>query len=74
MQAEIERKVAGHEVSVSAAPEQPAQIIDLMEALKASLAARGQPAALGKREMGERKPPRSAAPHSARTKERASRG
>jgi hypothetical protein len=45
-----------------------------MEALKASLAARGQPAALGKREMGERKPPRSAAPHSARTKERASRG
>jgi DNA end-binding protein Ku len=74
MQAEIERKVAGHEISVSAAPEQPAQIIDLMEALKASLAARGQPTAPDTRELGERKPPRSAAPHGVRSKARASRG
>jgi DNA end-binding protein Ku len=74
MQAEIERKVAGHEVASSAAPEQPAQIIDLMEALKASLAARGQPAATDTRELGERKPARPAAPHSARPKARASRG
>jgi DNA end-binding protein Ku len=37
----IERKVQGHEVT-AAAPEQPrAQIIDLMEALKASLAGKG---------------------------------
>jgi len=74
MQAEIERKVAGHEVSVSAAPEQPAQIIDLMEALKASLAARGQAAATGTNDLSERKPARSAPPHSARPKARASRG
>ena len=73
MQAEIERKVAGHEVAVSAAPEQPAQIIDLMEALKASLAARGQPAATGTPEL-DRKPARSAAPHGTRPKARASRG
>jgi DNA end-binding protein Ku len=73
MQAEIERKVAGHEVSVSAAPEQPAQIIDLMEALKASLAARGQPAPMGPRET-ERKPARAAPSHGARPKAHASRG
>jgi DNA end-binding protein Ku len=37
----IQRKIEGHEIT--AAPEQPkAQIIDLMEALKASLAAKGQ--------------------------------
>jgi DNA end-binding protein Ku len=37
----INRKIEGHEIT--AAPEQPkAQIIDLMEALKASLAAKGQ--------------------------------
>ena len=70
MQAEIERKVAGHEIAVSATPEQPAQIIDLMEALKASLAARGQTPP----KLDERKPPRSAAPHSARPKARAARG
>jgi len=73
MQAEIERKVAGHEVSVSAAPEQPAQIIDLMEALKASLAARGQPAPSGTAEI-ERKPARAAPSHGARPKAHASRG
>jgi DNA end-binding protein Ku len=40
----INRKIEGHEIT--AAPEQPkAQIIDLMEALKASLAAKGQAAA-----------------------------
>ena len=40
----INRKIEGQEIT--AAPEQPkAQIIDLMEALKASLAAKGQAAA-----------------------------
>ena len=37
IQADIEKKVAGKEIEVSETPEQPAQIIDLMEALKASL-------------------------------------
>jgi DNA end-binding protein Ku len=42
IQADIEKKVAGKEIEVSETTEQPAQIIDLMEALKASLgAARG---------------------------------
>jgi DNA end-binding protein Ku len=73
MQAEIERKIAGREIAVSTAPEQPAQIIDLMEALKASLAARGQAAATGPRELDERKPARSTASHSVRPKARASK-
>jgi DNA end-binding protein Ku len=36
----IDRKVAGQEVAIAAAPAPRAQIIDLMEALKASLAER----------------------------------
>jgi DNA end-binding protein Ku len=39
IQADIEKKVQGHEIEVSESPEQPGQIIDLMEALKASLGA-----------------------------------
>jgi DNA end-binding protein Ku len=39
IQADIEKKVQGHEIEVSETTEQPAQIIDLMEALKASLGA-----------------------------------
>ncbi len=43
MQAAIDRKIQGQEIS--SAPDQPrAQIIDIMEALKASLAARKEPA------------------------------
>ena len=43
MQAAIDRKIQGQEISV--APEQPrAQIVDIMEALKASLAAKKEPA------------------------------
>ncbi len=43
MQAAIDRKVQGQEISI--APEQPrAQILDIMEALKASLAAKKEPA------------------------------
>jgi hypothetical protein len=68
MQAEIERKVAGHEIAVTTT--EPAPIIDLMEALKASLAALGHPAA-DEHELGERKPARPAPPHGARTKDRA---
>jgi len=39
IQADIEKKVQGKEIEVSETSEQPAQIIDLMEALKASLGA-----------------------------------
>jgi DNA end-binding protein Ku len=39
----VQRKVAGEEVVVAAAPRPRAQVIDIMEALKASLAARRPP-------------------------------
>jgi DNA end-binding protein Ku len=42
---QIQRKVAGQEIAVSPTEEKPAQIIDLMEALKASLAKQPEPPA-----------------------------
>jgi DNA end-binding protein Ku len=41
IQADIDRKVAGHEIEEAPSEEAPAQVIDLMEALKASLEAGG---------------------------------
>jgi DNA end-binding protein Ku len=41
IQADIDRKVAGHEIEENPTEEAPAQVIDLMEALKASLEAGG---------------------------------
>jgi DNA end-binding protein Ku len=38
---QIQRKVEGQQIQIDEAPQQPTQIIDLMEALKASLAAKG---------------------------------
>ena len=67
-QAAIQNKVEGQEITV--APEPPkAQIIDLMEALKASLAAKGEaavgdertPAKRAPRAVGEKTAPRAAA-------------
>ncbi len=60
----IERKVEGQEISLAPAEAAPAQVIDIMEALKASLAAAGRP----KPEAGpgetsslrDRKPPKRA--------------
>ncbi len=58
----IERKVAGQEIQLAAPPPQ-AQVIDLMEALKASLAAGAGPAQAGARaepeatQRPDRKPP-----------------
>lgn len=43
IEAEIQRKLEGQEISVSPAATQPAQVIDLMAALKASLAAEAPP-------------------------------
>lgn len=42
IQADIERKVQGQEIAAPAPAEQPARVIDLMEALKASLGAKGK--------------------------------
>jgi DNA end-binding protein Ku len=67
IQKAIEKKVEGHEISVSEAPEGGggAQIIDLMEALRASLdkkaaAKGGKPAASAEAEPKVRKPPKRA--------------
>jgi DNA end-binding protein Ku len=51
IQADIERKVQGHDISESAPAQEPARIIDLMAALKASLG-KGAPAT-GKAEHGD---------------------
>ena len=53
----IEQKVAGHEIVVAPTQAPKAQIIDLMEALKASLAAKHQPSATAE----PRKPTRAKA-------------
>jgi DNA end-binding protein Ku len=59
----IERKVQGQEIQVSAPAEPQAQVIDLMEALKASLAAAGPaPAAPGPPGVSEPEAPAQPAP------------
>jgi DNA end-binding protein Ku len=72
IQAAIEKKVAGQEISLAEEPEQGAQVIDLMEALRASLekkpaapAAKARAAAPAAAET--RKPPKRAAPEPAAT-------
>ena len=45
IQADIERKVQGQEIAAPAPTQEPARVIDLMEALKASLGAKTKPAA-----------------------------
>lgn len=68
----IERKVAGQEIVAAPAKAPKAQIIDLMEALKASLAAKGA-AATGEEAATARKPPRASAAQ-AKTRKRAAKG
>lgn len=62
--AQIERKVQGEQVTVAPVAEPQGKIIDLMEALKASLANRGAPSAPAKASEEtpgeERKPPKRA--------------
>src|SRR3954452_22783191 len=53
IQADIERKVQGHDISESAPAPEPARIIDLMAALKASLG-KGAGATPGKAEHGHK--------------------
>ncbi len=74
---QIERKVAGQEVSISPVEEPKAQIIDLMEALKASLAKKEAAAAAPPGEEGasdaeaeDRKAPKRAAPRKTERKEK----
>jgi DNA end-binding protein Ku len=59
IQEQIDRKIAGQEIAVSPTEGQPAQIIDLMEALKASLAK--QPAPPAPKKQAKRAEPAHAA-------------
>jgi len=59
IQAAVERKIAGQEISLAPAEEPRAQVIDLMEALKASLQAAPSRPAEGEK-AGERKPAKRA--------------
>lgn len=77
----IEQKVQGQEISAMPAPEPKAQVIDLMEALKASLAAAQpaaaspQPISLADRKPARRSPrtPAESVPAAAETKKKSSK-
>jgi DNA end-binding protein Ku len=74
IQADIEKKVQGQEIEVSETTEAPAQIIDLMEALKASLGAakgskRAAPAAAQAEEEESEEPAKPRAKGGARKAE-----
>jgi len=75
--AQIQQKSEGHAISAPAAPVAKAQVIDLMEALKRSLALDGKADATSEAASGgvakSRKPPRKVAPAPAR-KVKASKG
>jgi len=71
LQAVIDAKIAGEPVSIAPAEPPRTQVIDLMEALKASLAKRGATPATERAPSGEaapiaeRKPPKRAPPQAA---------
>jgi DNA end-binding protein Ku len=57
----IEKKVEGQEITLAEAPAGEEKVIDLMEALRASLGQKGEAPAKGKKaEAAERKPPKRA--------------
>jgi DNA end-binding protein Ku len=72
VQEQIDRKIAGQEIQVSATEQKPAQIIDLMEALKASLAKQAPPPAPrahAKKDADDGKPARKAPKAAAKSEE-----
>ena len=60
----IEEKRSGHEIGLQAEPEAPAKVVDLMEALNASIAAAARPAGKSTKSKtaAKRSPARRAAP------------
>ncbi len=61
VEAAVKGKVEGEEIVMSEAPEGGAQVIDLMEALRASLGKKGAaPARAAEQEAPARKPPKKA--------------
>ena len=61
IEAAIEKKIAGQEISISEAAEASAQVIDLMEALRASLERKPSAPEKKGQAQGGRKPPKKAA-------------
>ena len=73
VQEALDRKVAGGQFSVTAAPKKGGEIVDLMEALRASLGKPARkPAPRAVPSASERKPPRSALPRGSGEKRTAS--
>jgi DNA end-binding protein Ku len=72
VQGMIDRKVAGQEITEEEAPKQETQIIDLMEALKASLAKSGGAPKPGPRRI-EAEPVSISGPRAQRAKKRAAK-
>jgi len=73
IQEQIQRKVEGQEIQVDEPAKPQTQIIDLMEALKASLAAKGlSPAQKGEEAPAEERKPAKRAPREAKAEKKAS--
>ena len=60
IEAAVQKKVEGQEITMAEAPESGAQVIDLMEALRASLGKKAAPAAKAGAAPETRKPPKRA--------------
>jgi DNA end-binding protein Ku len=61
VEAAVQKKVEGQEITMLDAPETGAQVIDLMEALRASLERKAAPPSKAKAQSGDgRKPPKRA--------------
>ena len=61
IEAAVQKKVEGHEITMPEEPEGTGQVIDLMEALRASLEKRSAPATAPQAQAETRKPPKRAA-------------
>ncbi len=60
VEALVEEKRSGHEIVIQAAPEQPAKVVDLMEALNASIAASARPGAKPAKKSAAKRAPAKA--------------
>ena len=70
VEALVEEKRNGHEIVVQAGPEPPAKVVDLMDALNASIAAAARPGAKStKRATAAKRAPRRATPAKKATKQ-----
>ena len=67
VEALIEEKAQGHEIVIQSAPEEPAKVVDLMEALNASIKAAAKPGA----KAGGRTPAKRSSPRAAPTAKKA---